>query len=92
MYERYLIPNNKTSGIQDVVGGISGENLAWGHDQSYWDRRNRDEEVASELWAHLVGSRSGDETYELMNTYFPTAMKMQDKIIKDEMVKKGYVY
>lgn len=92
LYERYLIPNNKTSGIQDVVGGISGENLAWGHDQSYWDRRNRDEEVASELWAHLVGSRSGDETYELMNTYFPTAMKMQDKIIKDEMVKKGYVY
>lgn len=89
VYNYYLANNNKTAGIQDVVEGISNceIHVRWGHGKEYWNRRNRDEEYASEAWANILGSYSDEETYELMKEYFPNAMRMQQTIIQQYLKK-----
>lgn len=84
IYYDLLARNNKTAGIQDVLEGLTNckIRIRWGHGKEYWNRNNRNQEVASEAWANFLGSYSDDETNELMKEYFPTAMKEQEKIIK----------
>lgn len=87
LYNTFLLPNHKTSGIQDVVGGLSNKEykLTWGHSKQYWNRKDRDLEVASEAWANMLGSYSDEETYQLMMTYFPRAMKEQKAMLEDAL-------
>ena len=89
IYYDLLARNNKTAGIQDVLEGLTNCRIKvrWGHGKEYWNRSNRNEEVASEAWANFLGSYSDEETNELMKEYFPTAMKEQEKIIKDAVKK-----
>ena len=89
IYYDLLARNNKTAGIQDVLEGLTNckIKIRWGHGKAYWNRNNRNEEVASEAWANFLGSYSDDETNEIMKEYFPTAMKEQEKIIKDTLKK-----
>lgn len=91
LYNYYLANKHKTAGIQDVVEGISNCKIRvqWGHGKEYWNRRNRDEEYASEAWANILGSYSDPETYEYMKEYFPEAMAMQEKIIEECFKKLG---
>lgn len=83
LYNFYLSGLHKTSGIQDVVEGMSNceIHVQWGHGKQYWNRKNREEEYASEAWANMLGSYSDPETYEYMKEYFPNALRMQEKII-----------
>ena len=83
LYNYYLSGVHKTSGIQDVVEGMSNceIHVQWGHGKQYWNRKNREEEYASEAWANMLGSYSDPETYEYMKEYFPNALRMQEKII-----------
>ena len=83
LYNYYLSGVHKTSGIQDVVEGMSNceIHVQWGHGKQYWNRKNREEEYASEAWANMLGSYSDSETYEYMKEYFPNALRMQEKII-----------
>jgi len=83
LYNHYLSGVHKTSGIQDVVEGMSNceIHVQWGHGKQYWNRSNREEEYASEAWANMLGSYSDPETYEYMKEYFPNALRMQEKII-----------
>ena len=89
IYYDLLARNNKTAGIQDVLEGLTNCKIRvrWGHGKEYWNRNNRNEEVASEAWANFLGSYSDDETNALMKEYFPEAMKEQEKIIKDAVKK-----
>lgn len=84
IYYDLLARNNKTAGIQDVLEGLTNckIKIRWGHGKEYWNRNNRNQEVASEAWANFLGSYSDDETNEIMREYFPTAMQEQEKIIK----------
>lgn len=84
IYYDLLARNNKTAGIQDVLEGLTNckIKIRWGHGKKYWNRNNRNQEVASEAWANFLGSYSDDETNEIMREYFPTAMQEQEKIIK----------
>lgn len=87
LYNHYLSGVHKTSGIQDIIEGISNcqIHVQWGHGKQYWNRRNREEEYASEAWADMLGSYSDPETYEYMKEYFPNALKMQQTIINKAM-------
>ena len=87
LYNFYLSGVHKTSGIQDVVEGMSNcqIHVQWGHGKQYWNRKNREEEYASEAWANMLGSYSDPETYEYMKEYFPNALKMQQTIINKAM-------
>lgn len=87
LYNYYLKPNHKTCGIQDVVEGISNCEISvlWGHGKEYWNRRNREDEYASEAWANILASYSDPETFEYMKEYFPNAMKMQKTLINKAM-------
>ena len=89
LYNYYLRDKHKTSGIQDVIEGISNCEIKvlWGHGKQYWNRGNRELEYASEAWANILGSYSDPETYEFMKEYFPNAIKAQEKIIKTAMNK-----
>lgn len=83
LYNYYLRGKHKTSGIQDVLEGISNceIHVQWGHGKQYWNRGNREQEYASEAWANILGSYSDPEAYEYMKEYFPNALRMQEKII-----------
>jgi hypothetical protein len=89
VYNHYLRGKHKTGGIQDIVEGMSNGDIhvQWGHGKEYWNRKNREEEYASEAWANILGSYSDEETYEYMKEYFPNAMKMQQTIIQQYLKK-----
>ena len=79
--------NHKTKGIQDVLEGLSNGDirLGWGHGKKYWNRKDRNKEVASEAWANICGSYCDKETLELMQKYFPTATEELNTIIKNRL-------
>ena len=87
LYNYYLRGKHKTCGIQDVIEGMSNCEISvqWGHGKEYWNRRNREDEYASEAWANMLGSYSDPETYAFMKEYFPNALKMQETLIKRAM-------
>lgn len=87
LYNHYLRGKHKTCGIQDVIEGMSNCEISvqWGHGKEYWNRRNREDEYASEAWANMLGSYSDPETYAFMKEYFPNALKMQETLIKRAM-------
>lgn len=87
LYNHYLYGVHKTSGIQDVLEGMSNcqIHVQWGHGKQYWNRSNREQEYASEAWANMLGSYSDPETYQYMKEYFPNALKAQENIIKKAM-------
>ena len=82
-----LADNNKTKGIQDMIEGLSNADIRirWGHGKQYWNRKDRNKEVASEAWANICGSYCDKETLELMQKYFPTATEELNTIIKNRL-------
>ena len=79
--------DNNTKGIQDTIEGLSNAaiRIRWGHGKQYWNRGNRNEEVASEAWAHMCAAYCDKESLEMMEKYFPTAMDEFNKIIKNRL-------
>lgn len=79
--------DNNTKGIQDTIEGLSNAaiRIRWGHGKQYWNRGNRNEEVASEAWAHICAAYCDKESLEMMEKYFPTAMEEFNKIIKNRL-------
>lgn len=80
------------SGIQDIVSGAkylndewaSGLNkirCRWSHSKEYWVRSDLEEELSSELFAHLSASIANDVETEYMQEAFPNALKEFNKII-----------
>ena len=82
-----LSEDNNTKGIQDIIEGLSNAaiHIRWGHGKRYWNRNNRNEEVASEAWAHICAAYCNEESLEMMNKYFPTAVEEFNKIIKNRL-------
>ena len=82
-----LADNNKTKGIQDMIEGLSNADIRirWGHGKQYWNRKDRNKEVASEAWANICGSYCDKETLELMQKYFPKATEELNTIIKNRL-------
>ena len=82
-----LAKDNNTKGIQDIIEGLSNASIRirWGHGKRYWNRNNRNEEVASEAWAHICAAYCDKESLEMMEKYFPTAMEEFNKIIKNRL-------
>lgn len=82
-----LANNNNTKGIQDTIEGLSNAaiHIKWGHSKKYWNRGNRNEEVASEAWAHICAAYCNEESLEMMKKYFPTAVEEFNKIIKNRL-------
>ena len=82
-----MADNNKTKGIQDVLEGLSNGDIRirWGHGKQYWNRKDRNKEVASEAWANILGSYCDKETLQLMQKYFPTATEELNTIIKNRL-------
>lgn len=83
-----------TNGVQDVLGAmpyikpsnstykeIGNARYAWGHDQSYWQRRNAQREAASELFAHLSAAQVSPEAMKEMKEYFPKATAKFDEVM-----------
>ena len=81
---------DKTHGIQDIISGITNSkvSLKYSHSKDYWNRDNREEEVASESWANILGSMCDDETYEYMNKYFPNSVEWVNKTLKEKIKKE----
>ena len=92
LYNKYIGKNDMASGIQDIVGALSGKNLKWGHSQDYWDRNNRTKEAASELWADIAGSYADQESKELMEEYFPNSVKEFNKLIDENLIDEPENY
>ena len=82
-----MADNNKTKGIQDVLEGLSNGDIRirWGHGKQYWNRKDRNKEVASEAWANILGSYCDKETLQFMQKYFPTATDELNTIIKNRL-------
>lgn len=91
LFYKDLAGDHRTKGIQDVIEGLSnGEiRIKWGHGKKYWNRsgteQGRMDEVASEAWANICGAYGDKDTLELMNKYFPNAVKELDNIIKKKL-------
>ena len=62
--------------------------LKYSHSKDYWNRDNREEEVASESWANILGSMCDDETFEYMNKYFPNSVEWVNKTLKEKIKKE----
>lgn len=82
-----LADNNRTKGIQDMIEGLSNAaiRIRWGHGKQYWNRRDRNKEVASEAWANICGAYCDKETLQLMQKYFPKATEELNTIIKNRL-------
>lgn len=82
-----LADNNKTKGIQDMIEGLSNADIRirWGHGKQYWNRKDRNKEVASEAWANICGAYCDKETLQLMQKYFPKATEELNTIIKNRL-------
>ena len=82
-----LVGDHKTKGLQDIIEGLTNTEirLGWGHGKAYWNRDNRNNEVASEAWANILGSYSDKQTFEYMQEYFPKSIEVLNKLIKNNL-------
>lgn len=81
LYENY---GDCSKGVQDVMGGLKIERFRWGHSESYWNRQNREEESASELFANISAAFMNEDEMDAMEKYFPNSVKEFKKIISKD--------
>ena len=87
LFQVELVGDHKTKGLQDIIEGLTNTEirLGWGHGKAYWNRDNRNNEVASEAWANILGSYSDKQTFEYMQEYFPKSIEVLNKLIKNNL-------
>lgn len=71
-----LLGDDTTSGIQDIISGMSkdSQRIRWGHSQSYWTRKPEDmqwSEVTNEAMAHFNAAFCQEEVRQHFLKYFP---------------------
>lgn len=76
-----LARDDHTSGVQDIISGLSGDKnrIVWGHSASYWKRKGEDswKEVTSEAWANMNGAFiNGGKAEEAFQKYFPESYQL----------------
>lgn len=88
--------DDKTSGVQDIISGMSSDSIRirWGHARDYWNRRDEEDrwmEVTSEAMAHLNSAYCQPEVKEVFTKYFPETYKYYEEnfINSSNLYKKG---
>lgn len=77
----YLAVDDHTSGVQDIISGLSQDKnrVVWGHSASYWKRKGKDswKEVTSEAWANMNEAFiNGGKAEESFLKYFPESYQL----------------
>lgn len=76
-----LAADDRTSGVQDIISGLSQDEnrVVWGHSASYWKRKGEDswKEVTSEAWANMNEAFiNGGKAEEAFKKYFPESYQL----------------
>lgn len=76
-----LAADDRTSGVQDIISGLSQDKnrIVWGHSASYWKRKGEDswKEVTSEAWANMNEAFiNGGKAEESFLKYFPESYQL----------------
>jgi hypothetical protein len=92
-----LLKNDNSRGIQDIFSGLNNvkeiENVKnpfydnkirtkWSHSNSYWTRGNVEDEIRSELFAHLSAAQASPTQKEMMQNWFPNSLAAFEDILK----------
>lgn len=72
-----------SKGVQDAMEGLGIARFRWGHGEAYWNRSDREKEVASELFANMSGATMNADEMEVMQKYFPNTVEQFKKIIAE---------
>lgn len=83
------------AGVSDIYGGLTGNQVmgAWGHNRSYWNRRDVKAEVCSEAWADILQSYGIPDQRKYMDKYLPGGKAYVEKTVEEliEKIKKGEI-
>ena len=77
----YNVYGDCSRGVQDAMEGLGIGRFRWGHGERYWNRGDRDKEVASELFANMSSACMSADEMEVMQKYFPKATEQFLKIL-----------
>jgi hypothetical protein len=75
--------------VSDIFGGFSDNDYSgkWAHSIEYWNRWDKKQEIASEMFAHLVRSQASPSATKIMKQYFPKAVKAHEKMMEEALKK-----
>lgn len=91
-----LIGDDRSSGVQDIISGLSGDRdrIKWGHSSEYWARKGVDawQEVTSEAFANMNSAYiNGGKAEQYFEEVFPESYRLFKEevanIVQQEITK-----
>lgn len=86
-----LLKSNSSSGVQDIISGVSmNENrVKWGHSTEYWIGKDQQKGVVLETVAHFNTAMANPQAAKYFEEYFPESYKLMKEEMQSYLKNKG---